>query len=302
MPDIDLIKIHFSPQGLWVLNIVLAIIMFGIALELRREDFTALIQNRKSAIAGLLAHFLLLPLVTFLLTLLLHPIPSVALGMILVGCCPGGNMSNMFTHFAKGNTALAVALTSVSHLLAIVIMPLNFALYGSLNPATSALLHTIHLSIADVFGTVFLIVVLPLVCGMLISRYQPVLAIRLNKWMKTFSLVAFTLFIIAAFSGNANAFVQSAPVILPLVFVHNACALGFGYSFAKALRLPFNDIKTITFETGVQNSGLGLVLIFTFFNGMGGMALVAASWGVWHLVTGGLLSWLWGKKETQQPA
>ena len=296
MTDIDSIKIHFSPNGLLILNVILAIIMFGIALELRREDFILLIRNRKSAAAGLIAHFLLLPLVTFLLTLLFHPPPSVALGMILVGSCPGGNMSNMFSHFAKGNTALAVGLTSVSHLLAIILTPLNFSFYGSLNPATSALLHTIHLSIPDVLGTVFFIVVVPLICGMLINHYLPDLSRRLNRWMKAFSLIAFALFLIAAFASNTNAFVQSAPMIMPIVFVHNALALATGYLFSWILRLPFADIKTITFETGVQNSGLGLVLIFTFFNGMGGMALVAATWGVWHLVTGGLLSWIWGRK------
>jgi BASS family bile acid:Na+ symporter len=301
MTDIDSVKIHFSPQSMLLLNIVLGIIMFGIALELRREDFTALLKNKKSASAGLIAHFILLPLVTFLLTLVLRPAPSLALGMILVGCCPGGNMSNMFTHFAKGNTALAVGLTSVSHVLAIVIMPLNFAFYGSLNPATSALLHTIHLSVADVFGTVSLIVVVPLIAGMVISHYQPVMANKLNRWMKVFSLTAFAVFLMAAFAGNAGVFVQSTPYILPLVVVHNALALGTGFLFAKILNLPFKDVKTITFETGVQNSGLGLVLIFTFFNAMGGMALVAASWGVWHLVTGGLLSWLWARTEQSSP-
>jgi BASS family bile acid:Na+ symporter len=297
MTDIDSIKIHFSPNGLLLLNVILAIIMFGIALELRREDFTALARNRRSAAAGLIAHFLLLPLMTFLLTLILHPAPSVALGMILVGSCTGGNMSNMFSHFSKGNTALAVGLTSVSHLLAIVITPLNFSLYGSLNPATSALLHTIHLSLTDIFGTIFFIVVIPLAAGMLLNHYLPDMTKKLNRWMKIFSLGAFGLFLIGAFAANAGIFVQSASIILPLVFIHNALALGTGYWFAKAFRLPFNDIKTITFETGVQNSGLGLVLIFTFFNGLGGMALVAATWGVWHLVTGGLLSWYWGRRE-----
>ena len=297
MTDIDSIKIHFSPQGLALLNVLLAVIMFGIALELRREDFILLVRNRKSAAAGLIAHFILLPLVTFLLTIILHPPPSVALGMILVGSCPGGNMSNMFSHFSKGNTALAVGLTSVSHLLAIVLTPLNFSFYGSMNPATSALLHTIHLSVQDVLSTVFLIVMIPLLCGMFIKHYLPELAAKLNRWMKVFSLSAFGLFLVAAFVSNAAAFVQSAAMIMPLVLVHNALALATGFLFAKALQLPFSDIKTITFETGVQNSGLGLVLIFTFFNGMGGMALVAATWGVWHLVTGGLLSWIWGRKR-----
>src|ERR1035441_5012643 len=130
MNELDSIKINFSPQSLMLLNIILAFIMFGISLELRKEDFTNLLHNKKTTVVGLSAHFILLPALTFALVKLLHPPPSVALGMILVGSCPGGNMSNMFTHFAKGNTALAVGLTSVSHLLAIALTPLNFSFYA----------------------------------------------------------------------------------------------------------------------------------------------------------------------------
>src|SRR5262249_33599279 len=129
MNNLDNIHINFAQHGLMILNIILGLIMFGISLELKKEDFTNLIKNKKSALVGLTAHFILLPLLTFILVKLLQPPPSVALGMILVGACPGGNMSNMFTHFAKGNTALAVGLTSVSHLLAIFMTPFNFSFY-----------------------------------------------------------------------------------------------------------------------------------------------------------------------------
>lgn len=289
--------IHFSPEGLMVLNVVLALVMFGIALDLTKEDFINLWRNKKSALVGLGAHFILLPLLTFILVKILHPSPGVALGMILVGACPGGNMSNMFTHMSKGNTALAVGMTSVSHLLAIVLTPFNFSLYGSLDPETNALLRTIHISLFDVFVTVGIVVIVPLAIGMLLNYYKPVLAGRMKKVMKNFSLIAFGLFLIAAFAANAKVFIASMPVIMPLVILHNAVALGSGYAIAAAFRLPFADRKTITFETGIQNSGLGLILIFTFFNGMPEMAIVAASWGVWHLISGGTLAWWWGRQK-----
>lgn len=279
-----------------VLNIILALVMFGIALELRKEDFLNLWHNKKSAIAGLVAHFVLLPLLTFLLVLVLKPAPSIALGMILVGSCPGGNMSNMFTHQAKGNTALAVGLTSVSHFLAVVLTPLNFSFYGSLTEGTSLLLREIHLDPLDVLKTIGIVIIIPILLGLWLANYQTTIAGHLQKWMKKFSLLAFAFFLIAAFASNVQVFVATAPVVLPLVVLHNALALASGYAFAKLLRLPEQDCRTVTFETGVQNSGLGLILIFSFFNGLGGMALIAACWGVWHLVSGGLLSFIWGRR------
>lgn len=298
MNELDTIQINFSEHGLMILNIILGFILFGISLELKKEDFTALIKNKKTSVIGLAAHFLLLPLLTFILVKILQPPPSVALGMILVGACPGGNMSNMFTHMAKGNTALAVGLTSLSHVLAIVMTPFNFSFYGSLDTGIAALLKTIHLDVLDVFRTIVFVIGIPLVAGILLNYQKPVLAEKLSRVMKRFSLIAFAVFLIAAFAGNAKVFTANFTTIMPLVVIHNAVALSGGYLFATAFGLPFADKKTITFETGVQNSGLGLILIFTFFNGMGGMAIVAASWGVWHLVTGGALAYWWGRKSS----
>jgi BASS family bile acid:Na+ symporter len=296
MNELDSIHINFSEHGLTILNIILGFILFGISLELKKEDFINLLRNKKTALIGLSAHFILLPLLTFLLVKILHPIPSVALGMILVGACPGGNMSNMFTHMAKGNTALAVALTSVSHMLAIVMTPFNFSFYGGLDEGTATLLKTIHLDVLDVFQTIILVIGIPLALGILVNYKKPQLAEKLSGFMKKFSLIAFAFFLIAAFAGNAKVFISSLSIIMPLVVIHNAVALTGGFAFASLFKLPYADKKTITFETGVQNSGLGLILIFTFFNGLGGMALVAATWGVWHLISGGALAFYWGKK------
>lgn len=286
MNELDQLHINFSPQGLNILNAILSLVMFGIALELKKEDFVALWKNKKSAIAALVSHFILLPLITFLLVLILKPSASIALGMILVGACPGGNISNYFTYLAKGNTALAVSITSISHLLAVVFTPFNFSFYGNKYAPAANLLKTIHLNAGEVFQTVVLIVVLPLVLGMLLKHYQNSFAEKIVPYMKKFSLTAFAIFLIAAFAANTKIFADTAVVILPLVIAHNSLALGSGYAFARLLHLPLPDIKTITFETGIQNSGLGLILIFSFFNGLGGMALIAACWGIWHLVSG----------------
>lgn len=286
MDKLDRLQINFDAQGLIVLNIILAFIMFGIALELKREDFISLWHNKKSAFAALISHFILLPLITFLLVIILKPSASIALGMILVGACPGGNISNYFTYLAKGNTALAVSITSISHLLAVIFTPFNFSFYGNKYPPSASLLKSIHLNVGEVFQTVLLIVVLPLLLGMLLKFYKNNFAEKIVPYMKKFSITAFVIFLIAAFAANAKIFVDTASIILPLVVAHNTLALGSGYAFANLLRLPLPDIKTITFETGIQNSGLGLVLIFSFFNGLGGMALIAACWGVWHLISG----------------
>lgn len=295
--ELDQLKINFSPQSLTALNVILALVLFGIALELRKEDFTSLLKNKKSALAALFSHFIILPVITFLLVLVIKPTASIALGMILVGACPGGNMSNFFTHLAKGNTALAVSITSVSHLLAIVLTPLNFSFYGSLYPPAAALLKEIHLSVWEVFQTITVVIIIPLVAGMLLRHYQNNFAERIMPYMKKFSLAAFVFFLVAAFASNAKIFVSTLGFILPIVVAHNALALSCGYTFARLLKLPLADSKTITFETGVQNSGLGLILIFGFFNGLGGMALIAACWGVWHLISGGALAFWWGRRE-----
>jgi BASS family bile acid:Na+ symporter len=297
MTELDQLKINFSPQSLTALNVILALVLFGIALELRKEDFTSLLKNKKSALAALFSHFIILPVITFLLVVVIKPTASIALGMILVGACPGGNMSNLFTHLAKGNTALAVSITSVSHLLAIVLTPLNFSFYGSLYPPAAALLKEIHLSVWEVFQTIAVVIIIPLVAGMWLRHYKNNFAERIMPYMKKFSLAAFVFFLVAAFASNARIFVSTLGFILPIVVAHNALALSCGYTFARLLQLPLADSKTITFETGVQNSGLGLILIFGFFNGLGGMALIAACWGVWHLISGGALAFWWGRRS-----
>lgn len=288
--------VNFSPATLRTLNIILGLILFGIALDLKKEDFQVLLQRKRSALVGLLAHFGLLPLLTFLLAYWLAPPPAIALGMILVGACPGGNMTNMFTYLSKGNVALSVGLTSVSHLLAVLIAPINFAFYGSMLPGTGEILRSISIDLGETVVTLSTIILLPLVCGILVATYRPRTAEKLRPHMKRVALLAFAVFLFFAIKSNAEMFRQTFSTVFPIVVLHNALALLAGYLLARSFRLSIRDSRTISFETGVQNAGLGLVLVFNFFNGLAGMAVVAALWGVWHLVSGGGLAFWWSKR------
>ncbi len=290
------LQLNFSPASLQVLNICLGFIMFGIALELKPASFKRVFLQPKVPLTGVFAQFFLLPLLTFLLVLLLQPIPSIALGMMLVAACPGGNISNFFAALAKGNTELSVSLTAIATLLAVVMTPFNFAFWASCYPETAALLQTVQLDIWDMFKTVLTLLALPLVTGMWVGHRFPVFTQRITKTVRILSIVFFIGFVVAAFAANVNSFLQYIHLVIGLVLIHNAVALFSGYSLARLLRFAPKDVKSITIETGIQNSGLGLILIFNFFDGLGGMAIVAAWWGIWHIVAGLSLGFFWSRK------
>jgi len=285
-----------------VMNVSLAVIMFGVALELTVDDFRRLLKDPKPAVVGVCSQFLLLPLITFLLVLLFEPHPSMALGMFMVAACPGGNISNFFSLLAKANAALSVSLTAIATMAAIVLTPFNFAFWASLYEPTHAILRDIHLNLWEVFKIIVLILGIPLVLGMLVRRFRERFAQKVSSWIKGFGIVFFSSFVIVAFSMNFENFVNYVHLVMVLVFFHNAFALTGGYGLASLFNLPILDRKSIAIETGIQNSGLGLLLIFNFFDGLGGMALVAAWWGIWHIVTGLTIGWYWsiGKSALQR--
>lgn len=294
--NLDDVRLAFSPGSLQLLNAVLALVMFGVALDLTRDDFRRVLAAPKSPLAGLFAQFLALPALTWCLTLVLQPQPSIAMGMILVAACPGGNISNFISHLAKGNTALSVSLTAVATLGAMIMTPLNVGLWGSLNPDTAALLTEFSLDSGSMLLTVVTILGLPLVLGMVVAERAPRWAARLKRPMKIFGVIALFGFIAGALLKNWSAFVAHIDKVILIVALHNLLALGTGWTIARLTRLPPADRRTLTIETGIQNSGLGLVLIFGFFGGIGGMAVIAAAWGIWHIVAGLLIATLWSRR------
>lgn len=296
-PDLDAARLTFHTGGLVTLNFVLALVMFGIALDLRLADFRKLLVAPRPAVVGVVAQVLLLPAITFALALLLHPPPSVALGMLLVAACPGGAMSNFLTHLARGNTELSVALTATTTTAALVTTPLNLAFWAGLHPGAAPLLRSVALDPGDMLQTIGIVIAVPLTLGMLISSKLPRIAAPLRRPLRIFSMVVFAALLVLALRNNLAASWDHLPVIFGVVLVHNALAFTTGWLAATAARLDPRDRRAITTEVGIQNAGLALLITVDFFSGLGGMALIAACWGIWHLIAGFTLVGAWRLRD-----
>lgn len=296
MPTIDSVRINFNPDQLLVLNLCLAFLMFGVALDLRMEHFRQLWRQPRASMVGLSSQLILLPLLTLGLIFLLRPPTSLALGMLLVAACPGGNVSNFAVHLAGANAALSVVLTTISTLGAVVITPLYFSGLAPLLPGAAALPQDIAVDPVDMVGAIVQLILAPLLLGMLVQNRLPSLAARLRRPVQQLSMLIFLAFIVVAIAANYDNIVRYLHLVFFLVFLHNALALSGGYGWASLFRLPARDSRAIALETGIQNSGLGLILIFNFFDGLGGMAMIAAWWGIWHLVSAFSLAMIWRRR------
>ena len=299
MQELDHAVINFDSTGLWVLNIALAVVMFGVALNITVNDFRQLLMQPKPVLVGILSQFVLLPAITFLFVKIIEPKPSIALGMMMVAACPGGNISNFFTHLAKGNTALSVSLTAFATFLAMIMTPFNFQFYGSLYEPTSKIINEVELNPLELVKLVTLILGIPLVIGMFFRNKYPKVAVLLSKILKPVSIAVFVMIVIIAFANNLDVFNNFIDHVLVIGISHNIMALLMGFLVAKASKLSKYNQRTLAIETGIQNSGLGLLLIFTFFEGLGGMAILAAFWGIWHIVSGLTLASYWATKRIE---
>lgn len=300
METIDAVRINFNPDQLLVLNLCLAFIMFGVALDIKPADFRDIFQRPRAPLVGLIAQWILLPILTLALVWMFRPAPSIALGMILIGVCPGGNVSNFMVHLSKANAALSVMLTSISTLAAIVVTPLAFGFWASFVPDTESLREIIKVDPQKMFMTIIQLVFIPLAVGMLVNQYLPDLTKKISRPIRILSILIFFSFVVFAAVGNWENIVNYIHIVFWIVLIHNALGLTMGYSFARLNKLPKADIRAISIETGIQNSGLGLILIFNFFDGIGGMAMMAAWWGIWHLISGFSLAMWWGREEVKK--
>lgn len=308
---LDNVRLNFSPSGLFALNVTIAFIMFGVALDIKVQHFKDVITKPKSALIGVISQFLLLPLITFLFILVLNPTPTVALGMILISACPGGNISNFMTAMAKGNVALSVSLTAIATMAATFMTPLNFAFWGRLynnfyskGPAGS-LLVPIEIELGQMVQTVVILLGIPVVIGVLSAQYLPKFTSKIKKPIRKLSILIFIAFVIILLSANFSHFMHFMHLVFLIVLIHNGLALLTGFSIASIFKLPRIDRRTVTLETGIQNSGLALVLMFNpkIFPpelALGGMTIIAAWWGVWHIVSGMILATLWGKRKLSE--
>jgi BASS family bile acid:Na+ symporter len=296
MSEIDAVRLNFNPQSLALLNIILGLVMFGVALDLKLSDFRGVFSLPRATLIGMLGQFVLLPAFTFVLVLAIRPAPSIALGMILVAACPGGNVSNFLTHYARGNTPLSVTMTALSTLAAIVMTPFNLSFWGGLHPGASQIMREVSLNPLEMVVAVLLLLGVPMALGLLVSHRLPHLAGRMRKPMRWFSLGVFGLFVVGALAANWRYFLDYVGFVVVAVFLHNGVALLTGYWAARLAGLPERDRRAVSIEVGIQNSGLGLILIFNFFDGLGGMAIVTAWWGVWHLISGLTVATIWSRR------
>ncbi|WP_193610351.1 bile acid:sodium symporter family protein [Nocardioides lijunqiniae] len=301
MTDVDNVRIVFEESSLTTLKIVIGLILFGIALDTKAEDFAAALRRPGVIAIGVVAQFLLLPAITFVLTLALDLRGSVALGLILVACCPPGNVSNILTHRAGGDVALSVSMTAVSNLLAIFLMPLNVAFWGGLHPTGDQLLEEIDLSAVDMLLEIGLVIGVPFVAGIAIARLWPRVAAAGHRIIGPISYVGLAAIIVIGVARNWDVFVDYIGIVLLAVLLHDALALALGYGIGRATRLPDASVRAMTFEVGIRNAGLGLLLVFTYFDGLGGMALVAAWWGIWDIIAGLAVAVAWRRIRGAAP-
>jgi BASS family bile acid:Na+ symporter len=301
MTELDAVRLNFSPESLVALNFILAFVMFGIALDMKWADYRGITAAPRAVLIGMASQFLLLPAAAWALTMALRPQPSIALGIILVACCPGGNISNFLTHFARGNTALSVTMTAFSTMAALFFTPFNTSLWGSLNPDTAAILREIAIDPVEMCAVVAILLVVPAVAGMSVARRFPAFAARARRPFRVLSLGVFVGFVVLALAANWDYFLHYTQRVVVSVFLLNALGFALGYFAAAAMRLPQADRRAVSIETGIQNSGLGLILVFNFFGGLGGMAITAAWWGIWHILAGLTLA-TWWRRRPPAPA
>ncbi len=302
LEQLDSIKLNFDQSSLNLMNLAIAFIMFGVALGIRPRHFKDIALNPKPAIVGLISQYILLPALTYILVLLIKPSTAVALGMILVASCPGGNVSNLISALSKSNIALSVSLTAASTVLSLFMTPLNFAFWGGMYASKSPLLVPISIEPVEMFRTVFIILGIPVILGMFIGMRFPKLVNKVEKYVQVSSIIFFIAFLVGALAGNFDLFLKYIHFVFFIVLLHNGIAFISGYVFSRTMKISRYNARTISIETGIQNSGLGLALIFNprIFPPeleLGGMAFIAAWWGIWHIVAGLSLAYYWRRRE-----
>ena len=300
MHPVDTLQLHFNPDQMLVLNAAMAFLMFSVALDIRLEDFRRVVQFPRSIGVGILAQYLIFPLLTLAIIALFNPPASVGLGMVLVSMCPSGNMTNFLSHFAKANVALSVTLNAIIILSASFLTPAGFLFWSAFVPDSEAVRQTFEISFSQMVIIIIELIVAPLLIGMWLNEKKPEFVAKIRPWAQRISLLVFFSILVLALLGNRDNIVNFLGFVFVLVAVHNGVALAHGYALGRLFRLPELDCRTLAFETGIHNTALGLLLIFKFFGGLGGMALIAAWYGIWDLITGMSLAWYWKKRPLQQ--
>ena len=301
LQQLDTLTINFNRTGNWLLMLFMAVVMYGVALGLKPQFFRGVFNRPRALFIGLACQWLIFPFVTFLLCVLSHSFvpPIVAMGLILVASCPGGAVSNFMTSYAKGNAELSVLMSTVTTLGAPIFTPINYAIWGGLytkymDAAAGNVLRTLQVPPTQIALTVIVIIGIPVLLGLITVKFAPNASARLKDIMRYLSIVIFLCVAGMMMSQNFILFKENIGYVFIIVLIHNLVGFGVGYAASTVGKTPVKDRRAVTLETGIQNSGLGLLLLFN--TGIfppeiakGGMAFVTAWWGVWHIISGLLL-------------
>jgi bile acid:Na+ symporter, BASS family len=281
-----------------ILFAILFFMVFAVSLDLQTKDFKNVAKHPKAVVVGLIAQFLLLPLATLLATLWLRLPPAVEAAMLLVACCPGGALSNVVTHFARGNLALSLSISATANCLALFLTPLLFTWLINLNPETARWAVQINVSAKDLIVSLFLLLALPMSTAIVFKKYAPQVAQKIRKPLENIALVGLLFFIVGAVANQWANFAAELTRTLPVVIGHNALGLALGALAAALAKLNSSDKRAVVIEAGMQNSGLALGIVGTQFNSDLSMIAVAGLWGIWHIISGGSLALVWRQKHS----
>jgi BASS family bile acid:Na+ symporter len=296
-PGLDDVVLNLDSAARSGLSVILALMMFSVGLGLSLDDFRRVLRRPGVILFGTALQVIVLPALTFLLTFAIAPTPSIALGMMVIAACPGGNASNVLTQAARGDAALSVSLTALSSALAVLTTPFNIVFWAGLHPRTSHLLSTIGLDRAAFLSETALTLGLPLATGLFLAERAHGFATRIRRPLHVFALIALGGFIVGALITNGSPLATAGSFIFPVLVIQDAMALTLGYGAARFVGLAEPARRAFTFETGIRNSGLGLVILLGHFKGLGGAALITAGWGVWHLISGSTLAAWWSRRD-----
>ncbi|MBN6514012.1 bile acid:sodium symporter family protein [Acinetobacter pittii] len=270
---------------------ILGIIMLGMGMTMTVDDFKGVLQSPKAVLIGVVAQFVVMPGLAYVLCKLFNLPPEIAVGVILVGCCPGGTASNVITYMAKGNVALSVACTSVSTLLAPVLTPAIFYLLAS---------QWLKIDAASMFISILQVVLLPIVIGLILRTWLKRQVESYIQVMPLVSVIAIVAIVAAIIGGSKAAILQSGLLILAVVILHNGLGYLLGFTAARFFKLPYADSKAIAIEVGMQNSGLGVALAAVHFAASPITAVPSAIFSLWHNISGPALATYWASKHKQE--
>ncbi|MEH1711876.1 bile acid:sodium symporter family protein [Acinetobacter pittii] len=270
---------------------ILGIIMLGMGMTMTVDDFKGELQSPKAVLIGVVAQFVVMPGLAYVLCKLFNLPPEIAVGVILVGCCPGGTASNVITYMAKGNVALSVACTSVSTLLAPVLTPAIFYLLAS---------QWLKIDAASMFISILQVVLLPIIVGLILRTWLKRQVESYIQVMPLVSVIAIVAIVAAIIGGSKAAILQSGLLILVVVILHNGLGYLLGFTAARFFKLPYADSKAIAIEVGMQNSGLGVALAAVHFAASPITAVPSAIFSLWHNISGPALATYWASKHKQE--